>query len=112
MTAALDHCVYRLVTPQRESLKRSADELASADSSEAADAPASGLSVLEQLAANSRAQREHEAAEAEAEVHAVVWCGVPCKLIACCGRVKTGLKWRRRWRRPRLKVVLPTWKTW
>ena len=52
MTAALDHCVYRLVTPQCDSLKRSADELASADSSEAADAPASGLSVLEQLAAN------------------------------------------------------------
>ena len=36
----------------------------------------------------------------------MVWCGVPCKLIECCGRVKTGLKWRRRWRRPKLEDLV------
>lgn len=71
MTAARDHCVCRLVTPQRSSLKRTAAQL---------EADSVGNDVLAGMEANRQAQVAHEvatAAEAE-EVCGLVLCAVCC----------------------------------
>ena len=68
MTAARDHCVCRLVTPQRSSLKRTAAEV---------DADSVGNDVLAGMEANRQAQVAHEAAAAAAEAEEV-WGLVLC----------------------------------
>ena len=67
MTAARDHCVCRLVTPQRSSLKRTAAQL---------EEDSVGNDVLAGMEANRQAQVAHEAAAAAAEAEEVWVCPV------------------------------------
>ena len=67
MTAARDHCVCRLVTPQRSSLKRTAAQL---------EEDSVGNDVLAGMEANRQAQVAHEVAAAAAEAEEVWVCPV------------------------------------